>query len=78
MYTSDIRPTVFNEAQLEMLNMLSHVKSEKTLHELRDVISQFFAMKAEEAIDEMWEKGDLDEEKVEGFRNLHERTAYDK
>lgn len=56
--------------------MMSHIKSEKTLRELRLVVSQFFAQKAEDAINEMWADGTLNDEKVESFRNLHERTPY--
>ena len=36
------------------------------------------AKKAEEEIDKMWENGTMTEEKVEGFRTLHERTPYKK
>lgn len=74
--TNHSQPTVFNEAQLELLGMMSHIKSEKTLRELRLVVSQFFAQKAEDAINEMWADGTLNDEKVESFRNLHERTPY--
>lgn len=70
------RQTVFNQAQLDLLGMLSHIKSEKTLDELREVVRQFFAQKAEDAIKEMWADGTLNDKKVEGFRNLHERTPY--
>lgn len=61
---------------MELLGMMSHIKSEKTLRELRLVVSQFFAQKAEDAINEMWADGTLNDEKVESFRNLHERTPY--
>lgn len=73
---NSLQRTTFNPAQLELLEMMSHVKSPETLNELRDVIVQFFAKKIEKEIDDMWDKGMLSEEKVEGFRNLHERTPY--
>lgn len=73
---SNQQSTVFNDAQLQLLGMMSHIKSEKTLKELRLVVSQFFAQKAEEAISEMWADGTLNDEKVESFRHLHERTPY--
>lgn len=75
-FLNNQQSTVFNEAQLELLGMMSHIKSEKTLYELRQVVSQFFANKAEEALKEMWADGTLNEQKVESFRNLHERTPY--
>lgn len=70
------QPTIFNPAQLELLDMMSHVKSQDTLKELRQVIAQFFAKKIEDEIDGMWESGLLNEQKIEEFRNLHERTPY--
>ncbi len=68
--------TVFNQAQLELLDMLSFVKSPMMLSELRQVVSDYFAKQAEEEIDRLWEDGTLNETKVESFRHLHERTPY--
>lgn len=68
--------TVLNKAQMELLDMLSFVKDEHTLESLRQVISDFFANEAKKEIDRLWETGELNEEKVESFRHLHERTKY--
>lgn len=55
---------------------MSFVKSEDTLQELKQQISEKFAQKVQAEIDRLWEVGELNEEKVESFRNLHERTPY--
>lgn len=68
--------TVFNQAQLDLLDMMSFVKSPHMLSELMQVISDYFAKQAEEEIDRLWEDGTLSEDKVESFRHLHERTPY--
>ncbi len=68
--------TMFNAAQLQILDMMSFVKSEDTLQELKQLISDYFAQKAQAEIDRLWEIGELNEEKVESFRHLHERTPY--
>ena len=68
--------TVFNQAQMQLLDMMSFVKTPESLADLKQVISDYFARKAQEEIDHLWETGELDEEKVESFRRLHERTAY--
>ena len=68
--------TVFNQAQMQLLEMMSFVKTPESLADLKQVISDYFARKAQEEIDHLWETGELDEEKVESFRRLHERTAY--
>ena len=46
------------------------------MNDLKEVISDFFAKQAQEEINRLWEIGELNEEKVESFRNLHERTSY--
>ena len=68
--------TVFNQAQLELLDMMSFVKSPDMLSELMQVVSDYFARQAEAEIDRLWENGMLNEAKVESFRHLHERTPY--
>ena len=68
--------TTLNEAQLQILDMMSFIKSEETLNDLKKVISDFFAQQAQNEIDRLWENGELNENKVEGFRKLHERTPY--
>ncbi|MBU3813103.1 MAG: dephospho-CoA kinase [Candidatus Bacteroides intestinipullorum] len=68
--------TVFNQAQLEMLDLMSFVNSPEALSELKQVISDHFAHEMQAEIDRLWEEGKLTEEKVEGFRHLHERTPY--
>lgn len=68
--------TVFNQAQLELLDMMSFVKSPDMLSELMQVVSDYFARQAEAEIDRLWENGTLNEAKVESFRHLHERTPY--
>lgn len=68
--------TVFNQAQLELLDMMSFVNSPEALNELKTVMSHYFASKAQEMMDDMWENGEMTNEKVESFRNLHERTPY--
>ena len=68
--------TVFNPAQMQLLEMMSFVKSDKALDGLKQAISDYFADQVQNEIDRLWENGDLNDEKVEGFRNLHERTPY--
>ena len=71
-----MKATVFNPAQLQLLEMLSFIKSNESLAELKQAISNHFADLAQREIDRLWETGELNENKVEGFRNLHERTPY--
>lgn len=70
--------TVFNEAQLDILNMMQRVKSPEALSDLKQAISDFFANKAKEEMDALWANGTMTQEKFDSFATLHERTPYRK
>lgn len=67
-----------NQAQLQLLDMMSFIKTPEALRDLNKVISDYFVKKADEEMAKMWNEGTLNEEKIESFRNIHERTAYKK
>lgn len=67
-----------NQAQLQLLDMMSFIKTPEALRDLNKVISDYFVKKADEEMTKMWNEGTLNEEKIESFRNIHERTAYKK
>ena len=68
--------TVFNEAQLDLLNMMQWVKSPEALADLKQAISDYFAKKAKDEIDRMWASGEMTDDKFNGFETLHERIHY--
>jgi predicted 3-demethylubiquinone-9 3-methyltransferase (glyoxalase superfamily) len=68
--------TVLNDAQLELLKMMSVFNTPEAVSDLKQAISDYFACKAEDEINKMWEEGTLNKEKIEQFRTLHERTPY--
>ena len=68
--------TVFNNAQLEILDLMSYVESEDTLNEIRDILSRYFAEKEQKEIDKLWEAGTINDAVVEGWKNEHMRTPY--
>ncbi|MBQ6204091.1 MAG: dephospho-CoA kinase [Prevotella sp.] len=68
--------TVLNDAQLELLRMMSIFNTPEAVTDLKQAISNFFAQKAEEEIDKLWEDGILTDARIESFRSLHERTEY--
>lgn len=67
-----------NQAQLQILDMMSFIKTPEALSDLNRVISDYFVQKADAELDQMWADGTLSEERIESFRHLHERTPYNK
>ena len=67
----------FNQAQMHVLSLLSHIKSEEALDELRDQLAAFYAKQVDEEMDKLWESGEWNEKKLEELRDAHLRTPYE-
>ena len=67
-----------NQAQLQILDMMSFIETPEALTDLNRDISDYFVQKADAELDQMWADGTLSEERIESFRHLHERTPYNK
>ena len=72
------KETTMNQAQLQILDMLSFIKTPEALRDLNKVISDYFVQMADDELDRMWNEGTLNEERIASFRHLHERTPYNK
>ena len=70
--------TVLNEAQLELLDLVSVMDSKEEIEGLRKAITDYLGSQLKGELDKLWANGTLNEEKVECFRTLHERTPYHK
>lgn len=67
---------MFNSAQIEILDIMSRVREQSDITAIRDMISNYFAEKAEREIEEQWETGKLNAATIESWKNEHMRTAY--
>ena len=76
METTTERSTVFNPAQLSLLEMLSRVKTEEQLLEIKDVLAEYFAKKVEDGIAELESKGLWGREQSDAVAKEHLRTPY--
>lgn len=63
-------------AQLELLNAAANISTQADLDALRLTLSLFFAERAQQAIDKMWDEGTFDQQKLEELRGQHLRTPY--
>lgn len=50
---------------------MSYVESEDTLNEIKDMLSNYFAQKAERAIDALWDSGQINDTVVEQWKQEH-------
>lgn len=47
----------FNQAQMQLLDMMSFVKTPEALSDLNKVIFDYFARKADEEMNKLWNEG---------------------
>lgn len=62
--------------QMQILELTSHVNSDKEMKDIRLMLAQYFAKKAEEEIDKLWDDGFLNENVIESWKEEHMRTPY--
>ena len=63
-------------AQLDVLNIVHGIESESDYNEFRNMLAQYFAQKAQKAIDTLWDNGTINEQVVEQWGKEHMRTPY--
>lgn len=59
-----------------MLEMVSRVSSEAEMQDIRRLLGQYFAKRAEDALDRLWDEGTLNENVIEEWKHEHMRTPY--
>ena len=68
--------TMLNEAQLSILRLLGRMKTVEQVSELRQIISNYYAQKATEEMDRLWDEGRWSEQQNEAVLKEHLRTPY--
>jgi hypothetical protein len=68
--------TMLNEAQLSILRLLGRMKTVEQVSELRQIISNYYAQKATEEMDRLWDEGQWSEQQNEAVLKEHLRTPY--
>jgi len=76
METATIQSKPFSPFQIEMLEMASRVTSEVEMEEIRRIFGRYFAKRAEDALDRLWDDGVLNEAVMEEWKHEHMRTPY--
>ena len=66
----------FSPFQIQMLELTSRVKDEQEMDDIRRMLADYFADKAESAIDKLWNEGIMSESTIEEWKHEHMRTPY--
>lgn len=65
-----------NSAQLHLVKLFSFVKTKTAFSELQDVLMQYYAKEVDRQMDDLWDSGKLDADKMNQIRTAHIRTPY--
>lgn len=68
--------TKLTTAQIEMLNIMADVRSEEELQELKHLISEYYARRADKEMEKLWESQAWNEQTLKDLENAHFRTPY--
>lgn len=66
----------FSPAQVHVFNLVSHIKSESGLEQLRKQLAAFYAQQIDDEMDALWESGQWNDKKLQELRGAHFRTPY--
>ena len=59
-----------------MLNIMADVRSDEELQELKHLISEYYARRADVEMEKLWQSGAWNEQKLKDMENTHFRTPY--
>jgi hypothetical protein len=68
----DMRNVGLNHAQIHFLQILSHIKTDKALMDLKRLVRDFYAQQLQKEADKCWEEGNISD----NLLNEHLRTPY--
>ena len=69
-----LQSVALNQAQLSILRLLARMNTKEKVDELKQVISNYYAQKATEEMDRLWDSGEWSEEKNEAVLDEHLHT----
>ena len=66
----------FSPYQMKVIGLMEHVQSDEQMKEIANLLSDYFAKKAVEEADRLWEDDIIDCSTIEELKNQHMRTPY--
>ena len=67
----------FNQAQRDVLNVVSLLKSDEDVKALRKVLIDFVNNRLQQELDKLWDSGEWREEKLQQMSKENLRTHYE-
>ena len=66
----------FSPAQMHLVTLMSHIKPTLALDQLKDQLADFYARQIDIEMEQLWQSGEWNEQKLQSLQNAHFRTPY--
>lgn len=70
------REMTLHQAKMDLLRVVDRIKTVDEIQVIRNVLANYYAQKAEEEMDRLWDNGTVNEHVIEQWGNEHMRTPY--
>lgn len=65
-----------SQGQIQIIDLVARLKTPEEVEGVKKAVVSYLASRLDDELNNLWDKGSLNDEKIESFRNLHERTPY--
>ena len=70
------REMTLHQAKMDLLRVVDRIKTVDEILVIRNVLANYYAQKAEEEMDRLWDNGTINEQVIEQWGKEHMRTPY--
>ena len=68
--TAQPQRTVFNAAQLYLLDIFAGIHSEQELEDIKQLVASYYAKKMEAHMAQLWDEGTLDQQRLDEINEM--------
>ena len=70
------REMTLHQAKMDLLRVVDRIKTVDEIQVIRQVLAHYYAQKAEEEMERLWDNGIINEQVIEQWGKEHMRTPY--
>jgi len=65
-----VQPTVFNPAQIYLLEVFSSIKSDEELNDIKQLVADYYAKRLNDHLNKLWDEGILDQKRLDEINEM--------
>lgn len=68
--TFPTQPTVFNAAQLYLLDVFARISTDQELEDIKQLVADYYVKKLNAHMEQLWEQGILDQKRLDEINQM--------